>query len=108
VFDRIKAADSLLDISGQHTQNLTIKPKDIFGLAVRILGLVILYHLLLALPAIVPVFSGRIDSIFFALVALAAALAVIWWLIGGAPLLTNRAYPEQCSDKAKQGEEADA
>ena len=85
-----------------------MKPKDIFGLAVRILGLVLLYHLLLALPAVIPVFSGRMDTIFFVLVGITAALAVIWWLIGGASLLTNHAYPEESSDTTKHGEKADA
>ena len=72
-----------------------MKPKDIFGLAVRILGLVILYHLLLDVPAIIPFFAGgNLVQIGLGLVGIAAALSVIWWLIGGAPVLMCRAYPE--------------
>jgi len=90
-----------------------MKSKDIFSLAVRILGLVILYHLLLASPLILHVFlGGRIEEILIGLVGIAAALAIIWWLIGGAPLLMRHAYPETSKDEPltaeKYGRKADA
>ena len=86
-----------------------MKPKDIFGLAVRILGLVFFYHLLLAVPTIIG-FSGGCGWLQLGVVAIgiALALAVIWWLIGGAPLLTNRAYPDEGSATTNHGEKADA
>jgi hypothetical protein len=70
----------------------------IFNLVVRLLGLLFLYHGLSSLPAVMQIFSNRhfsdyiIGSILFLW-----PLAVAWWLIGGAPQLMERAYPE--SDK---------
>lgn len=72
--------------------------RDLFLLAVRILGLVFLYHGLTALPttllsAFVTLFGrsflGFLGMSFMALWPLLLA----WWLIGGAPLLMRLAYP---------------
>ena len=75
-----------------------MKPKDIFALAVRLLGLVFLY---LGLKAVTPLLdlesfespdaSG--GDIVNALLPVAFNLAVAWWLLGGR-LLVRRAYPE--------------
>jgi hypothetical protein len=78
-----------------------MKPRDIFQLAVRILGLVFLYHGLMALPTIIQIiFSGSfasVVSIVFGILMIVWPLAVAWWLIGGAPPLMHRAYPETAS-----------
>jgi hypothetical protein len=70
--------------------------KDIFSLAVRLLGLVFLY---LGLSAVTPLLdfgaietAGRSD-IITAILPIAFNLAVAWWLLGGR-LLIRRAYPE--------------
>ena len=73
-----------------------MKPRDIFGLAVRLLGLFFLYlglrtvTPLLDLGAIEP--AGKSD-IINAILPIIFNLAVAWWLLGGG-LLMRRAYPE--------------
>jgi hypothetical protein len=73
-----------------------MKSRDIFGLAVRLLGLVFLY---LGLRAVSPMLdlgaiesAGKID-IINAILPIAFNLLVAWWLLGGG-LLVRRAYPE--------------
>ena len=70
--------------------------KDIFGLAVRLLGLVFLYFGLSAVPSMLD--FGAIETagksdILNAILPIVFNLAVAWWLIGGG-LLIRRAYPE--------------
>ena len=69
---------------------------DIFGLAVRLLGLFFLY---LGLRAVSPVLdleaienAGKSD-IINAILPIAFNLLVAWWLLGGG-LLMRRAYPD--------------
>ena len=70
--------------------------KDIFGLAVRLLGLVFLYF---GLRAVLPMLDlGAIETagkgdILNAILPVVFNLAIAWWLIGGG-LLVRRAYPE--------------
>ena len=70
--------------------------KGIFGLAVRLLGLVFLYLGLSAVPPLLDL--GAIETaaksdIITAVLPVVFNLAVGWWLIGGG-LLIRRAYPE--------------
>ncbi len=73
-----------------------MKPRDIFGLAVRLLGL---YFLYLGLRTLTPLLDlGVIEmasksDIFNAILPIAFNLLVAWWLLGGG-LLMRRAYPE--------------
>lgn len=75
---------------------MLMKAKDIFGLAVRILGL---YFLYLGLYGIAQMLSSDIiespdkRDIVYALLPVAFNLIVGWWLLGGG-LLVRRAYPE--------------
>jgi uncharacterized membrane protein len=72
-----------------------MKTKDIFKLAVRLLGLVFLYHGLSALPAVIPlVRASGIGQFILGLVMVAWPLLVAYWLLRGAPLLMNIAYPD--------------
>jgi len=70
--------------------------KDIFSLAVRLLGLVFLY---LGLSAVTPLLDfGAIETagksdIITAILPIVFNLLVAWWLLGGG-LLIRRAYPE--------------
>ena len=73
-----------------------MKPKDIFGLAVRLLGLYFLYLGLNALAQMLG--SDVIESpekmdIVYALLPVAFEFIIGWWLLGGG-LLVRRAYPE--------------
>jgi hypothetical protein len=81
-----------------------MKAKDIFLLAVRLLGLVFLYHGLMALPAVMQLFFQRnfVSSLIGILLVL-WPLAVAWWLIGGAPQLMRLAYPENNKDGGATG-----
>ena len=70
--------------------------RDIFGLAVRLLGLVFLYS---GLKAVTPILDlGALETagkwdLLTAILPIVFNLAVAWWLIGGG-LLIRRAYPE--------------
>jgi len=76
-----------------------VKPKDIFGIGVRLLGLVFLGRGLFLVPA-------AADDLFSALVRLdpARILSALWlagwpflaafWLVCGAPPLIRIAYPD--------------
>jgi len=70
--------------------------KDIFSLAVRLLGLVFLY---LGLRAVTPMLDlGAIETagksdVVTAILPIIFNLAVAWWLLGGG-FLVRRAYPE--------------
>jgi hypothetical protein len=76
-----------------------MKPRDIFDLAVRLIGLLFLYKGVEAVPMAVanfcpvfPHFNFRtlLPSLFF----VGWPLAVAWWMVRGAPLLMRLAYPE--------------
>ena len=69
--------------------------KDIFGLAVRLLGLLFLYF---GLKAVMPMLDLELienpdkNDIINGLMPIIFNLAIAWWLLGGG--LTRRAYPE--------------
>ncbi len=70
--------------------------KDIFSLAVRLLGLVFLYQGLSAVPPLLD--FGAIETaarsdIVTAILPIAFHLTVAWWLLDGRWLI-RRAYPE--------------
>ena len=76
-----------------------MKPRDIFKLAVRVLGLAFLYHGLSAVPTVIPlILTSAIGNFVIGVLMIVWPLAVAWWLIGGAPLLTCRAYPQATED----------
>lgn len=76
-----------------------MKPKDIFGLIVRLLGLIFVYEAAekvpLAISAIFPGFK-TISWIGFlsALFMVGWPLVVAYWLFRGAPPISRIAYPE--------------
>ena len=73
-----------------------MKPRDIFGLAVRLMGLFFLY---LGLKAVTPMLDlGAVESaskgdIVNAVLPIVFNLTIAWWLLGGG-LLMRRAYPD--------------
>jgi hypothetical protein len=70
-------------------------PKSVFGLAVRVLGLVFLYRGLSALPEILSIFStGSFRSSLGIIIMIAWPLLLAFWLIRGAPLLIRIAYQD--------------
>ena len=73
-----------------------MKPKDIFGLAVRLLGLYFIYLGLKALAEFLGsdiIESPEKTEIVYALLPVVFELIIGWWLLGGG-LLVRRAYPE--------------
>jgi hypothetical protein len=72
-----------------------MKPKDIFGLAVRLLGLLFLYF---GLKAVMPMLDLELienpdkSDVINGLMPVVFNLAIAWWLLGGG--LARRAYPE--------------
>jgi len=76
-----------------------MKPGDLFKLAVRVLGLVFLYRGLSALPTVIPLMlTSAIGNFVISLLLVVWPLAIAWWLMGGAPLLTHRAYPQSTEE----------
>ncbi len=77
-----------------------MKPRDLFLLAVRLLGLVFLYHGLTALPTtIFGAFASLVGRSFLGFLGMSFMafwpLLFAWWLIRGAPLVMRLAYPER-------------
>jgi hypothetical protein len=77
-----------------------MKPKDIFNLALRLIGLLFLYQGLAAVPNAVASFCPAFPHFQFRTLLPSAILvgwplAVAWWLVRGAPWLMRIAYPEQ-------------
>ncbi|MDE2430068.1 MAG: hypothetical protein KGM99_15190 [Burkholderiales bacterium] len=74
-----------------------MNPKDIFNLAVRLFGL---YFLFLAISSVAVIFSG-ISAGFSMRAILTAAffIGIGWWMLGGASLLLQRAYPTEDSQQ---------
>ena len=75
-----------------------MKPRDLFLLAVRILGLVFLYHGLTALPtAVIGAFTSLFGRSFLGFLGMSVMglwpLLLAFWLIRGAPFLMRLAYP---------------
>ncbi len=83
-----------------------MKPKDIFGLAVRLLGLYFLYLVLNALAQMLAsdIFNSpeKMD-IVYALLPVVFYLIVGWWLLGGG-LLVRRAYPGTSAETSRVSE----
>lgn len=85
-----------------------MKPKDIFGLAVRLLGLLFLYF---GLKSVLPMLDLEIiespdkTDIINGFMPVVFNLAIAWWLLGGG--LTRRAYPEpKASEPARLREQS--
>ena len=72
-----------------------MKSKDLFNLAIRILGLVFLYQGLSSLPTVVlaALSNGSGNLIMFVLMVIWQML-LAYWLLRGAPFIMNIAYPE--------------
>lgn len=85
-----------------------MKPKDIFKLAVQLLGLAFVYHGLTTLPVMVTAIYTALTGahlVSFILTILMAIwpLAVAYWLLSGAPLLMRIAYPDSNETLREQG-----
>jgi hypothetical protein len=74
-----------------------MKTKDIFNLIVRLLGLFFIY---LAAREVPIIFARSLGQVLFPVIlTVAFYFSVAWWLLGGAPLLVRRAYPESSSQQ---------
>jgi hypothetical protein len=81
-----------------------MKAKDVFGVAVRIIGLAFLYHGLshvtTAFGDLCPLFPPpsikylNFRSLIPNFITIALSLLIAWWMIRGAPWLLRLAYPE--------------
>jgi hypothetical protein len=76
-----------------------MKAKDIFNLAVRLLGLYFIYLAAKQVPVLFAASAGASQIFFPVILTVAVYLGVAWWLLGGAPLLVKRAYPEASSQQ---------
>jgi hypothetical protein len=82
-----------------------MKPRDIFGLVLRLVGLIFLYHSLnsvpLAISALFPRFPHLVwPNVIPALITVGWPLLVAIWLIKGANPLMLWAYPNHQSPEA--------
>jgi hypothetical protein len=66
--------------------------KDWFGLAVRILGLVFLYHALNSLPLTIGMILGGGQAGFITVAQLIWQISIAIWLIRGASFLMHLAF----------------
>lgn len=72
-----------------------MKPRDVFNIAVRVLGLVFLYQGLSTMPAIVThIVTFNFFGLFMTVLQIAWPLVLAYWLIGGASQLMQIAYPD--------------
>jgi hypothetical protein len=74
--------------------------KDIFGLVIRLIGLMFLYQGLMAVPqafaGMFPLFPHLfIRNVVPGIVMVGWPLAAAYWLVRGAPPLMRWAYPEE-------------
>ena len=82
-----------------------MKPKDIFGLAVRLLGLLFLYY---GFRAVMPMLDFELikhpdwDDIITGFMPVVFNLAIAWWLLRGG--LVSWAYPEPKAPRYKAAE----
>lgn len=88
-----------------------MKSKDIFALAIRLLGLVFLYFALAKVPEVMAnlcafVRNMTLGMIWSNLFAVGWPLLVAAWLLCGAPHLMRLAYPEQPGGKSEEGQES--
>lgn len=87
-----------------------MKPKDIFGLAVRLIGLLFLYQAVSMVPtAIRSIFLPSFPHIYWSnvlpsLILVGWPLLAAWWLIRGAAPLRKLAYGEDESATPKPSE----
>jgi len=95
-----------------------MKPKDILQLAVRLLGLVFLYHGLRALPLAVGQIIGSFPrdlslgipsgfsfrGFLVGVIMAGWPLLVSYWLLRGAPLIMRIAYPDSAQNSKREEE----
>ena len=82
-----------------------MKSKDLFNLAIRILGLVFLYQGLSSLPTvIIAAFSSGSGNWLMFMLMVVWQMLLAYWLLRGAPFIMNIAYPESSvtTSKVKQ------
>jgi hypothetical protein len=80
-----------------------MKPKEIFGLAVRIIGLIFVYQGLTAVPnaitSVCPLFPHVYwRNIFPSTIIVGWPLLIGYWLLKGAPRLMRLAYGSETQD----------
>jgi hypothetical protein len=76
-----------------------MKPKAIFDLAIRLLGLYFLYQGLSGIPNLLSaILVGMVLGSLTMILSILWPLALAWWLIGGAPQLSRLAYPNSEED----------
>jgi hypothetical protein len=77
-----------------------MKPREIFRLTLRLVGLIFLYQSVSAVPMAVGAFCPRFphfiwSNLFPALIMVGWPLLAAYWLIRGAPPLERWAYPKE-------------
>ena len=78
-----------------------MRPREIFQLAIRLLGLLFLYHGLSVVPSLIQLIlaqSASVGTFIYTIFVIGWNLAVAWWLIGGAALLMRHAYGTAVAD----------
>jgi hypothetical protein len=73
-----------------------MKTKDIFGLIVRLLGLVFVYNGLVNVPLSVSTLASRFSTgLYTTFMTVIWPLAVAFWMLRGAPPISRIAYPSE-------------
>jgi hypothetical protein len=72
-----------------------MKTKDIFGLIVRLVGLVFVYNGLVNVPLAISTLSSRFSTgIYTTFMTVVWPLLIAFWMLRGAPPISRIAYPE--------------
>jgi hypothetical protein len=71
-----------------------MKPRDLFKLAVQILGLIFLYHGLTSVPMLFSAVWGGVGALVGSVLMVGWPLLVAWWLLSGARPIMGIAYPD--------------
>jgi len=76
-----------------------MKPKDIFCLVIRLLGLIFLYQGLSSVPVLIStIWAGAAlvpRNLFLSLVMVTWPMVVAFWMVRGAPWLVRLAYSDK-------------
>ena len=73
-----------------------MKQKEIFELLVRLIGLWLIFLAIKSIPAVFNYFGALVEVVLY--------FAAGWWFIGGASLLTKRAFPTSTPESQDSAE----
>lgn len=83
-------------MTNNRSDTRAVKQKEIFELFVRLIGLGLIFLSIKSIPTVFNYFGALVEVVLY--------FAAGWWFVGGAPLLTKRAYPTSAPESQESGE----